>query len=82
MNYFSLNDKCSNTYYSILMLLTVTSLYSITVYLLYKEKPTKKQIQQLLIIILSITTFHLIIDPSVQVNVLNEKHNNDHISNV
>jgi hypothetical protein len=79
---FSLNTKTSETYYSVLFLLSITSLYSAITYLVFKERPTKKHVQQLLVWILSIIIFHLLIDPRNQVTVLNDEHNNDHISNV
>jgi len=82
MKHFSLNDSPSNLYYSILMLLTIFSIHTSASYLLYKEFPAKKQIQQLLIVITSLIFFHSVVDPSIQVNVLQEQHHNDHIANV
>lgn len=72
----------SDTYYSILFLLSITIIYSSITYLAFKEKPTKKHVQQLVIWILSLIIFHLLVDPRNQVNVLNDSHNNDHITNV
>ena len=82
MTYFSLNTRYSNLYYSILMIFTISIIYNLIILSIYKERPTSKQMQQWIILIGSVVIYHLFIDPSVQVNVLDDKYNNDHIAKI
>lgn len=77
--YFSLNTKYDDLYHSLLFYFTIIIIHFSSNYLIWTNKPTKKQIIQISIVTLSILFFHLMISPSVQVNVYNDKYNNDHI---
>ena len=82
MKTFSLNTKAGTLYYSLLQFITISLVFVFSNYCVYKEPPSNKQIQQFLMILLGIIFFHLVIDPSVTVDVLNDEYNNDHITKI
>lgn len=82
IQYFSLNNTTANIYHSTLMILTISTIYFLSIFAIYKEKPSRYQIQQMLTLIIGFVTFHIFIDPSVQVNVLQDDLNKDHIEKI
>jgi hypothetical protein len=82
MSFFTLNNRYSNLYYSMLMIFSVSVIYVLLTISVYKERPTSKQMQNWLLFMVSIAVYHLVVDPSVQVNVLEDKLNNDHIAKI
>ena len=82
MGHFTLNDRCSNLYYSVLTMFAVSVLYILITFSIYKETPTREQIQKWLIFMVSVVVYHMIIDPSIKVNVLDDSFNNSHVSKI
>jgi len=82
INYFSLNNKYIDMYYALLFYFTITIFHFGSNYIIWKDFPTKKELIQSLILTFSIITFYVIINPGIQVNVLNDSMNNDHITKI
>lgn len=79
IKYFSLNNKYIDMYYILLFYFTIVIFHASSNYILWKTKPNKKECTQILIFTLSIIFFYMIINPSIQVNVLKDNLNNDHV---
>ena len=78
-HYFSLNNRYINLYYSLLLFTTIVLFHELSNIFIWKDYPSNKKYLQIFIITIAIIFFHIAIDPSVNVKIIDEKHNNDHI---
>lgn len=79
ISHFSLNNKYIDMYYTLLFYFTLLIFHYGFEYFYWNNLPTKKEYTQVLILTFSIVFFYIIINPSIQVNVLKDNINNDHV---